>query len=249
MHAKNRGYTLDFNNSYQDEIRAKAYAKLEFHNTYYLAYRDLPNLIIKHVRGDKAIDFGCGTGRSTRFLQKHGFDTIGIDISKDMIKHAKTIDPKGKYYVIKDGDFSRIKNSYDIILSAFTFDNIPNGNKTDLFSKLRVLLKKEGIIVNLVSSPEMYTHEWASFSTKDFPENKNAKSGDIVPIITTDFEDERPCYDIFCSVEEYQKIYDESDLQITDKIKPLANGKEPYEWINETTIAPWTIYVLKLKSG
>ena len=163
-----------------------------------------------------------------------------------MIKHAKKIDPTGKYYVIKDGDFSQFKNSYDLILSAFTFDNIPIDNKTALFSGLRFLLKKEGIIVNLVSSPEMYIHEWASFSTKDFPENKNAKSGDNVPIITTDFEDKRPCYDIFCSVEDYQKIYDESGLQIIDKIKPLANGNEPFEWINETTIAPWTIYVLKL---
>jgi len=238
---------LDFINSYQDEIRAKAYAKLEFHNTYYLAFRDLLDLFKKHVKGNKAIDFGCGTGRSTRFLQKHGFDAIGIDISKYMIINAKKIDPIGKYYLIKDEDYSQFNNSYDLILSAFTFDNIPLDKKTYLFSGLANLLKKDGRIVNLVSSPEMYTYEWSSFSTKDFPENKNAKSGDIVPIITTDFEDKRPCYDIFCSVKDYKKIYDESGLEIIDKIQPLANGKEPYKWINETTIAPWTIYVLKLK--
>ena len=242
------GDNLDFSNSYQDEIRAKAYGKLEFHNTYYLAFRDLPNLFKKYVEGNKAIDFGCGTGRSTRFLQKHGFDAVGIDISEDMIKIAKEIDPKGKYCLIKDGDYSQFENnSYNLILSAFTFDNVPMDKKTNLFSGLANLLKKDGKLISIVSSPEMYIYEWASFSTKDFPENKNAKSGDIVQIITTDFEDKRPCYDIFCSTVNYKSIYDKAGLDILTKIQPLANGTEPYTWINEKKIAPWTIYLLELK--
>ena len=119
------------------------------------------------------------------------------------------------YYLIKDGDYGIFKpQSYDLILSAFTFDNIPQENKISLFSGLIHLLQKEGIFVNIVSSPEMYTHEWASFSTKDFPDNKHVKNGDIVPIITTDFDDKRPCYDIFCTPEEYRRIYKEAGLQI-----------------------------------
>jgi hypothetical protein len=27
-------------------------------------------------------------------------------------------------------------------------------------------------------------------------------------------------------------------------LKHLARGDEPYQWVSETTIAPWTIYVL-----
>jgi acetylornithine/succinyldiaminopimelate/putrescine aminotransferase len=57
----------------EDKTRAEAYAKLEFPGTYYLAYRDLPEIIRKHVKERAAIDFGCGTGRSTRFLQRMGF--------------------------------------------------------------------------------------------------------------------------------------------------------------------------------
>ena len=59
---------MEFFNSYEDKIRAEAYSKLEFHKTYYLVYRDLPNIIEEHVKGKKALDFGCGTGKSTRFL-------------------------------------------------------------------------------------------------------------------------------------------------------------------------------------
>jgi hypothetical protein len=27
--------------------------------------------------------------------------------------------------------------------------------------------------------------------------------------------------------------------------KPLAHDSEPHEWVNETRIAPWVVYVLK----
>ena len=240
---------MEFFNSYEDEIRAKAYSKLEFHNTYYLAYRDLPKIFRKYVKGKKAIDFGCGTGRSTRFLQKNGFSTIGIDISDEMIKIAKKMNTNCDYHLIKEGDYSKLStSSYDLVLSAFTFDNIPIEKKVSLFSGLITLLNKDGKIVNLVSSPEMYTNEWASFSTKDFSENKYAKSGDVVQIITTDIEDKRPCYDILCSDDDYQNIFLKSGLNLIKTFKPIAKGDEPYNWVNETKIAPWVIYVLKRNS-
>jgi trans-aconitate methyltransferase len=59
-----------FENSWDNQTRAESYSKLEFPNTYYLAYRDLPKIITAHVKGKCAIDFGCGTGRSTRFLNR-----------------------------------------------------------------------------------------------------------------------------------------------------------------------------------
>jgi predicted TPR repeat methyltransferase len=241
-----KGAYMNFFNSYEDATRAEAYSKLEFAGTYYLAYRDIPEIIIKYVHGNNAIDFGCGTGRSTRFLQKLGFSTIGIDISEKMIQIAKKIDPKGDYRLIKDGDFSRLTvHSSDLVLSAFTFDNIPTKEKkVTLFSGLASLLNQDGKIINLVSSPDIYTHEWASFSTKDFPQNTYAKSGDIVPIITTDILDKRPCYDILWTDEDYKKVFTEAGLKIVQTYKPLAKGTEPCAWINETKIAPWVIYVL-----
>jgi SAM-dependent methyltransferase len=242
--------TKKFSNVYEDAKRAAAYSKLKFDKTYYLAYRDLPTIIATHTTGKNALDFGCGTGRSTRFLQTLGFTTIGVDIAEEMITIAQHLDPKGIYQVIKDGDFNRVPSrSYDLVLSAFTFDNIPTLNKKiTLFQGLSALLNHTGTIINLVSSPEMYTHEWASFTTKDFPENAEAKTGDIVRIITRDINDTRPCYDIFWSAEDYQKVYTHAGLRIINTYKPIATGQEPYQWVNETHIAPWTIYVLKKKT-
>jgi ubiquinone/menaquinone biosynthesis C-methylase UbiE len=245
----NKETNMKFSNVYEDSRRAEAYSKLKFDKTYYLAYRDLPKIISKHTSGINALDFGCGTGRSTRFLQTLGFKTIGVDISEEMITIAQQLDPTGIYKHIDDGDFNNIPSlSYDLVLSAFTFDNIPTMNKKiTLFEDLSVILKQNGTIINLVSSPEIYTHEWASFTTKDFPENAEAKSGDIVRIITTDIKDKRPCYDIFWSAEDYKKVYRSAELRIINIYKPLATGHEPYQWVNETQTAPWTIYVLKKK--
>jgi ubiquinone/menaquinone biosynthesis C-methylase UbiE len=241
---------MKFSNVYNDPRRAEAYSKLKFDKTYYLAYRDLPKIITKYTSGKNALDFGCGTGRSTRFLQTLGFKTIGVDISQEMITIAQQLDPTGIYHHIDDGDFSSLSNlSYDLVLSSFTFDNIPTMHKKiTLFKGLSGLLKQNGTIINLVSSPEIYTHEWASFTTKDFPENTDAKSGDIVRIITVDIKDKRPCYDIFWSAKDYKKVYTNAGLRIIDTYKPLATGHEPYQWVNEMKIAPWTIYVLKKKA-
>lgn len=238
-------------NSYADAGRAEAYSKMEFPGTYYLAYRDLPEIFSAHVNGKKAMDFGCGTGRSTRFLEKHGFDTVGVDISADMLKIARKTDPNGDYRLIDDGDPGQFgDNTYDLILSAFTFDNIPTmEKKLMILSEMGRVLKPEGRFVNLVSSPEIYVNEWASFSTRDFPGNWHAKSGDVVKIIQTDTEDKRPVDDIICTDEDYRELFNRAGLEIVNVHKPLAREDEPYQWINETKIAPWVIYVLKHPQG
>lgn len=41
-----------------------------------LAFRDLEQILKEHVQVKKALDFGCGAGRSTRLLSKYGFYTI-----------------------------------------------------------------------------------------------------------------------------------------------------------------------------
>ena len=164
-----------------------------------------------------------------------------------MLKKAREMDPEGDYRLITEGDFSQFQDaSYDLVLSAFTFDNIPTMEKKVInFKELARLLKPKGRLVNLVSSPEIYTHEWASFSTKDYPENRQAKSGDKVWIIQTDTEDKRPVKDVVWTHESYLETYERAELELIKIHRPLAKRSEPFQWINETKIAPWTIYVLK----
>ena len=242
---------MAFTNCYEDAVRAEAYSQLEFANTYHLAFRDLPAILSEHVRGTKAVDFGCGAGRSTRFVRRLGFDTLGVDTAPEMIAKARQLDPGGDYRLTEQDDFSRLsQKAYDVVLSLFTFDNIAGwANKVQLLMKLAKLLRESGTLINVVSSPEIYVHEWASFSTRDYPENRFAKPGDVVKIITTDLADCRPALDILCPDVTYRELYAQARLDVVAMYKPLAKGDEPYRWVNETKIAHWVIYVLKLNGA
>lgn len=246
-HLAVKGLNMAFTNCYDDDAKAEAYASLEFANTYYLAFRDLPSIFEEHVRGTRALDFGCGAGRSTRFLRRLGFETTGVDIAPKMIAKAKELDPEGDYRLAEDDDLSGFESAaFDLILSAFTFDNIPGWDiKVRLFRDLARLLNDSGRIVSIVSSPQIYTHEWSSFSTANYPENQHARSGDVVRIITTDFADRRPAEDILWTHESYLEVYARAGLGTIARYAPLATGDEPCRWVNETRIAPWVIYVLE----
>ena len=157
-----------FYNVYNDGERADAYARLEFPGTYYLAFRDLPAIFAEHVAGKRALDFGCGTGRSSRFMRDLGFDVVGVDISRPMLEKARDLDPDGDYRLVSEDSLSGIDESaFDLVLSAFTFDNIPTlEQRRSALVSLKRLLRAGGRIVSVVSSPQMYVNEWASFSTE-----------------------------------------------------------------------------------
>lgn len=238
---------MQFRNDYQDTRRAAAYDQLEFGGTYHLAFRDLPALLQTHARGARAVDFGCGTGRSTRFLEDLGYRTVGVDIAPQMVALARGHDTSGDYRVIPDGDFTGMpQGGFDVVLSAFTFDNIPTeARKVAVMQGLRGLLAPAGVFVNLVSTPEIYTHEWVSFTTADFPENRHAGCGDVVRIITTDYPDSRPVQDILWPDADYRRVYERAGLEPVVVEQPLARGDEGIAWVSETHVAPWTIYLLR----
>ncbi len=125
-------------NAYADPQRAEAYASLAFPGTYHLAFRDLPGLLADEVRGTRALDFGCGAGRSTRFLRGLGYDVVGVDIAPAMLDRARQLDPAGDYRLFDDDPRSLPPGPFDLVLAAFPFDNIPDvAHRVDLLRGLR----------------------------------------------------------------------------------------------------------------
>lgn len=234
-----------FFNVYEDDFRAGSYAALEFPGTYYLAFRDLPGICgVPPAPGTRALDFGCGAGRSTRFLRDLGFAASGVDISAAMLERARERDPAGDYrQVAPDGVAGLALGSFDLVLSAFTFDNVPErARKLSILRSLREVLRPDGRFVNLVSSPEIYWHEWASFSTRDYPENRHARCGDEVRIVMLDVADRRPVVDVLWTEEDYRALYAAAGFRVLAVHRPLGRADEPYDWVSETQVAPWTIY-------
>jgi len=235
-----------FANVYADAERAKSYASLDYPGTYYLAFRDIPDLLRHHVQGPQALDFGCGTGRSTRFLKTLGFHASGIDIADAMLAEARGRDPQGDYRLVPpDRPPALPDGAYDLILAAFTFDNVPAAEtKTALFRTLGRALRPTGRLVIIVSTPEIYRHEWVSFSTKDFPANRHVRDGGRVRIIMLDVPDRRPVEDIVWSDRAYRQVFRDASLDVLQMHQPLGVATEPYCWVTELSVPAWTIYVL-----
>ena len=84
-----------------------------------------------------------------------------------------------------------------------------------------------------------------TFSTRDFPDNASARSDDVVRILTTTYSDNRPVDDILWTDEDYRAAFGEAGLEIERVERPLGTDDDGIQWVSETRIAPWTIYILK----
>lgn len=237
-----------FSNAYADPRRADSYASLAFPGTYALAFRDLPAIFAAHVEGRRALDFGCGAGRSTRFLRELGFGAVGVDIAAPMVERARALDPapgvEDRYMLIDDDPTALPSGPFDLVLAAYPFDNIPDpGHRVTLLAGLRRRLAPYGRLVLLASSPELYVHEWVTFTTRAYPENAAAGSGDPVRIAIKDGSDPRPVQDFRWFDTDYREAFRQAGLGVLEVHHPRATGAEPVEWITELEVAPWVIYV------
>ena len=90
--------------------------------------------------GAKVLDVGCGTGESTRFLSQFypGIEVEGMDLSAGMLAVAKTMDTQSNYFEGDVCSIPRENETYDLVITAFTFRNFPEREKS-LQEMLRVL--------------------------------------------------------------------------------------------------------------
>lgn len=124
-----------------------------------------------------------------------------------------------------------------MVFAACTIDNIPTADtKTTLFRALVQPLRKSGWLVIIVCTPEIYWHEWASFSSQDLPENRHAPEGGRVRITMPDVPDRRPVEDIVWSDAAYRHVFQNAGLHVLQKHQPLGLTSEPYRWVSELSV-------------
>jgi SAM-dependent methyltransferase len=118
--------------------RDDGYISVESPKAYFSEYEDWPShqkKAMEFVKG-RVLDIGCGAGRHSLYLQKKGFDIMGIDISPLAVKVCRVKGlKKAEVMSIEEADFK--PGSFDTIIML--------GNNFSLFGSLkkaRRLLKK-----------------------------------------------------------------------------------------------------------
>ncbi|MGD0393932.1 MAG: class I SAM-dependent methyltransferase [Acidimicrobiales bacterium] len=87
------------------------------HELYLADYKDWPiseRRSIRRARG-RVVDVGCGAGRVALYLQRRGFDVVGLDASRLAIRSARLRGVKEAWCLSIDGLAERI-DSFDTIV-------------------------------------------------------------------------------------------------------------------------------------
>jgi SAM-dependent methyltransferase len=135
-----------------------------------LIYRDLPLLLNKYLPSEKALDFGCGPGISTRFLAGLGFEVIGVDINQNMVKEALS-EPDGIPFAwIEHGKMPFKSESFDLVLSIMVLLEMPDlKTMQEAVNEIARIIKPGGIFLTVVGSENFPKYNWLNEGVAKFP--------------------------------------------------------------------------------
>jgi SAM-dependent methyltransferase len=98
----------------------------------------------------KIIDIGCGAGRDTRFFLENGYQYIGIDASKEMLKVAQRLNPDAEFLQMDMFNLDFPPKSFDGFVAIASILHISKKNAVQVFENIRKIVKKDGIGLILV---------------------------------------------------------------------------------------------------
>jgi len=133
---------------------------------------------MKFVKG-RVLDIGCGAGRHSLYLQKKGFDVLGIDKSPLAIEVCKQRGlRKAKVLSIDDLNFK--PNSFDtIIMMGNNFGLFGNFKKTRrLLKRFQKITSKNALIIAETSDPYK-TDNPAHLEYHEFNRKRGRMSGQL----------------------------------------------------------------------
>lgn len=117
----------------------------EYDNEFGTDYSDAPYIdkFLESLNGKEILDIGCGLGNLTNYMNEHGFNVIGIDLSDEMLKIAKS---KYKHITFKKMDMREINidKQFDGISLLYSLFHLTKMEVEIVLPKYYNLLKENG---------------------------------------------------------------------------------------------------------
>ena len=92
-------------------------------------------------------DLGCGPGQIARYLHRQGVDTLGVDLSPNMVMEAQRLNPgipfhQGDMLALTDAD-----DSWGGIAAFYCIIHIPGAQVVDALREMKRVLKPGGVLL------------------------------------------------------------------------------------------------------
>ena len=125
-------------------------------NRYYarfqrLVYRDLLSSQVSDRRG-RALDIGCGAGRWSRLLADEGYDTVGIDLQRELIEANRRRYRDIEFHTASAQDFVTVE-PFDLISTVTVIQHVPFEQQRPVVERLRAHTRDGGHVLALENCP------------------------------------------------------------------------------------------------
>lgn len=109
----------------------------------------IDNLRKEVKEGDRILDIGVGTGRTTPYLRQLSSNYIGVDYSKAMVDSAKKNFPEAEFSEEDARDLSKYKDEeFDLVFFSFNgIDYIAHDDRLKAISEIARVLKRGKLFV------------------------------------------------------------------------------------------------------
>lgn len=165
-------------------------------------FKKTQDKFLKVLPGKRVLDFGCGSGRDTKYFIEAGLDVVAVDGSEELCRSASVYTGiQVKHMLFQDLDEVE---QYDGIWACSSILHLPKDELKIVFSKMINALSSNGII-------------YTSFKYGDFEGERNGR-------FFTDFT-----LDIFTDFVKDLKDIVIEEYWITGDVRP---GREEEKWLN-----------------
>lgn len=129
-------------------------------NRYYarfqrLVYRDLLSQVSD--RRGRALDIGCGAGRWARLLADEGYDTVGIDLQRELIEANRRRYPDIEFHTASAQDFVTVE-PFDLISTVTVIQHVPFDQQRPVVERLRAHTRDGGHVLALENVSDQAPH-------------------------------------------------------------------------------------------
>lgn len=190
--------------SYKNTIKYYNDSAMDFYkSTVNVAFTTMQDFFLdKLKKGSSILDFGCGSGRDTKYFLEQGYQVEAVDGSLELCKLASEytgIHVKNMFF-----DELAEREKYDGIWACSSILHLPVEELIDVMKKMEVALKEDGII-------------YTSFKYGTFAGERNGR-------FFTDMTEER-----FADVLETIENLVVEEQWVTSDVRP-ERGEE--QWLN-----------------